>query len=471
MDRLLPLPWIQRAPHAPYFVDETGQSWTPIGQNDGIEWVEFAGLLGRRDLAAVERHLAYLADSGVTCLRLMLEYAEKGGHFFEQPAGTFNPVLVQLWDDLFRLAESAGLRILLTPMDTYFQWVRWDIHPYNVANGGPCSDRTRLMTCPDTRALIKARLEFAARRWGGSGALFAWDLWNEMHPVQGEDRPGCFEHYIDDVSPFLREVERAAHGRAHLQCVSVFGPELQWKPWLNEAIFRHPLLDFANTHFYEEGTIDHPQDTVAPALAVAKLTAEAIAEITDGRPFFDTEHGPIHTFKDHGITLPEPFDDEYFRHIQWTHLACGGAGGGMRWPNRNPHALTGGMRRAQLAMSRFLPLIDWPRFDRKPLNGELRCSDEEVAVFGCGDRAQAVLYLLRRGPLLEDGRLDGSVRSDVAVHVPGLDPGDYRATLWDTCSGTVIRDVSLAETNRGHVLVLAGLGPDRAVAVRRNSQG
>ena len=66
-----------------------------------------------------------------------------------------------------------------------------------------------------------------------------------MHPVQGEDRPGVFEDFIEDVGPFLRELEVRLHGSAHLQTVSVFGPELIWKPWLREPIFRHPLLDFA----------------------------------------------------------------------------------------------------------------------------------------------------------------------------------------------------------------------------------
>jgi len=462
----LTLPWIERARAAPYFVTQTGEAWTPIGQNDAIEWVEFAGLVDRRDLASVRQHLAYLADSGVTCLRFMLEYAEKGGHYFEYPAGRFNPAMIGLWDDLFRLVEQAGLRILLTPLDTYFHWVCWDRHPYNAANGGPCTARTRLMVCPDTRDLIKARLDFAARRWSGSGALFAWDIWNEMHPVQGEDRPGCFDDYISDVGPFLRGVEQHAHGRAHLQCVSVFGPELHWKPWLNEPIFRHKMLDFANNHFYEEGTIDHPQDTVAPARAVGGLVAEALAEIIDGRPFFDTEHGPIHTFKDHGIILPEAFDDEYFRHIQWAHLASGGVGGGMRWPNRNPHKLTAGMRKAQRGLADFLPLVDWPRFRRRILNADLVCDDPEVACFGCGDPAQAVLFLLRQGPLSPDGRLDPSRHGAVSVRIPGLAPGPYRATLWNTGLGRAAGQVPLAEDGGLHRLDLPSLGPDIAVAIR-----
>ncbi len=458
------LGWIERAPGRPYFVTDAGAPWTPIGQNDAISWPEWRGLLHRRDLGAVERHLAVLRDSGVTCLRFMLEYAQTGEHFFEQPAGTFNPVLVQLWDDLFRLAAAAGLRILLTPFDTYFHWVRWDLHPYNAAKGGPCPDRTSLLVHPGVRALVKARLAFATGRWGGSGALFAWDLWNEMHPVQGEDRPDCFDDYIGDVGPFLRGLERRLHGRAHPQCVSVFGPELHWKPWLNAPVFRHPALDFANNHFYEEGTIDDPRDTVAPALAVGQLVREALAEITDQRPFFDSEHGPIHAFKDHGITLAEPFDDEYFRHLQWAHLASGGAGGGMRWPNRDPHGLTPGMRRAQRSLADFLPLVDWPRFDRHPI--AVGVSDPAVACFACGDARQAVLWLLRTTPLLPDGRVGPDCRSAVSVRVPGLAAGAYWATTWDTRIGCRTGRVPVTAGAQGVGLDLPAMPADVAISIR-----
>ena len=353
--------------------------------------------------ASVERHLHYLKASGVTCLRLMLEYVQTNRRLFELQVGRFNPPMVRFWDDLFRLCERVGLRILLTPFDTFFTWNRWGHHPYNKKNGGPCARRTQLLTCPGTRSAIKARLAFATERWGGSGALFASDIWNEMHPVQGGNHFDCFAEFIDDVGPFLRQLEQTLHGRAHPQTVSVFGPELGWKEWLNEPIFRHTALDFANSHFYEEGTIDHPRDTVAPAISTGRLVREALAQISDNRPFFDSEHGPIHTYKDYGKTLPAPFDDEYFRHMQWAHFAAGGAGGGMRWPNRYPHVLTPGMRLAQSALSRFLPLIDWNTFRRRNLNDEIVSSDRQVACFGCGDEHQAVVWLLRRSPSAATG--------------------------------------------------------------------
>ncbi len=464
--RLTALPWIGRAAGAPYFVDATGAAFTPIGQNDAITWPELAGLFRRRDPEAVERHLRHLRDHGVTVMRLMLEYCHREHRYLERPAGRFVPAMVRLWDDLLAMCRRTGMRLLLTPFDTFFLWKRWRFHPYSKSQGGPCAGRQTLLTCRATRDLVKARLAFASDRWGCDGAVFAWDLWNEMHPAQAGGDPEAFDDFIGDVGPWLRAHETRTHGRAHLQCVSVFGPELRSKPRLNAPIFRHPALDFASSHFYEHGTIDDPRDTVAPAVACGRLVREALDQISDSRPFLDSEHGPIHAFKDRHRTLPEAFDDEYFRHMQWAHLASGGAGGGMRWPNRHPHTLTSGMRRAQAALAGFLPLVDWPSLRRRNLNEEIAVEGAEVAAFGCGDARQAVAWLLRRGPLLPDGRLDPEAGGPVAIRIPGLAPGRYRATPWDTRAGLALPPLEGAATGNGVLaLDLPHLGPDLALAV------
>ena len=437
-----PLPWIRVAADAPYFVEEGGAAWTPIGQNDAISWPELAPLFRRRDLAAVERHLIGLRASGVTCMRLMLEYAQVRHRYFERPAGRFVPAMVQLWDDLFRLCERTGLRILLTPVDTFWTWVHWRWHPWNAANGGPLAHPSQLLTCRDTRGFIKARLAFATRRWGGSGALFAWDLWNEIHPAQAEGSAEPFDAFIADLAGFMRELETSVHGRAHPLTVSLFGPELVLKPEMDmrTPIFRHPGLDFATLHVYEKGAMDAPRDTVAPALAMGRIVRESLAEIRDGRPFLDSEHGPIHLFKDRKHTLPAAFDDEAFRHTAWAHLAAGGAGGGMRWPNRHPHVLTPGMRAAQKAMADFLPLIDWPRFRRRPLEVAAR----HCHGFGCGDDAQALLWLVRRNTTGPDGRLRHDVPPVMpTVVVPDLRDGFYRVVAWDTERGCKVAELAV----------------------------
>lgn len=467
-----PLLWIEVAPSAPYFQTDGGESWTPIGHNDAITWPSLAGLYRRRGLPAVDQHLADLAASGVTCLRLMLEYAQERHRFLERPCGTFSPNMVQLWDDLFVLCARHGLRILLTPFDTFWMWRNWKRHPYNRANGGLCARRSHWLTCKETRAAIKRRLSFATERWGGNGTLFAWDLWNEIHPAHAGGNPGCFAEFIDDLSESLRRREMEIHGRAHPQTVSLFGPvvrEYPQYPEIPETVLRHPRLDFHSLHFYEEGTIDHPRNTVDAALSVGRLVREALGEVPAGRPFFDSEHGPIHTFKDHRRTLPEPFDDEYFRHIQWAHLASGGAGGGMRWPNRHPHTLTRGMHAAQRALAGFTPLVDWTRFQRRNLNMEIEIRGEGWAGFACGDREQAVVWLLRTNRLDRSGMLRRDAEpASPAVALPGLAEGRYRITFWNTAEGRCAGCAEVEGPVGGRLGVeLPPVVTDLAVAVRR----
>ena len=200
---------------------------------------------------------------------------------------------------------------------------------------------------------------------------------------------------------------------------------MQEHPAVADVIFRHPQLDFATTHFYDAKTINHPKDTVASAICTGALIREAIEHIQKPKPFFDSEHGPIHAFKDLHRTLPEPFDDEYFRHIQWAHLASGGAGGGMRWPNRHPHALTPGMRLAQKNMAGFLNYINWVNFRRRNLNQEIQVSSRSFAVFGCGDAQQALVWLLRKDKLKNGMVVKPAHPEKIEVTIPGLEAGQY----------------------------------------------
>jgi hypothetical protein len=462
------LSWITTMDRSSYFVDADGSSWTPIGHNDAISWPDLAGLFRRRDLQAVEQYLESLTASGVTCLRLMLEYAQVRHRYIERPVGRFVPRMVQLWDDLFAMCERQGLRILLTPVDTFWMWLRWAHHPWNRANGGPCEHPSQLLLCPDTRSAIKARLEFAVRRWGGSGALFAWDLWNEIHPAQAEDSADGFDEFIHDLSQHVRSLEQELYGRSHLQTVSLFGPELVLKPEMNieEPIFRHPDLDFATIHIYETGTIDDPRDTVRPALAMGRIVRGCLSEIRDHRPFLDTEHGPIHSFKDKHKTLPEPFDDQYFKHMSWAHLASGGVGGGMRWPNRHPHVLTSGMRHAQSVMSGFLSLIDWSRFRPQNLNEEVRAPGFHT--FACADDRQLVAWLVRRGERDDRGMLAREVAPRPArITVPVAGPGEWTIQLFDTSNGTLRGEQRAVAHDQVLTISLVGVGSDIAIAARR----
>ncbi len=475
------MPWIKVADHAPYFMTEAGEGWTPIGHNDAIAWDDLNPLFRRRNVDSVRSHLRWLRAHGVNCIRLMLEYCQGKHRFLERPAGTFVPSIVQMWDDLLRLCEEEQIRILLTPYDTFWMWQHWKYHPYSVANGGCLDHPSRLLTCPEARAAIKRRLDFAARRWGGSGALFAWDLWNEIHPAQAGGSADVFHEFISDISRFVKEIEVELYGRSHPRTVSLFGPELKWRPHLRmeEPIFRHPDLDFASIHIYESGTIDAPRNTVDAAVAMGRIVVKSIAEMPVERPFLDTEHGPINTYKDGRRTLAAEFDDEYFRHMQWAHLASGGAGGGMRWPNRTPHRLTQGMRLAQAGLAGFVDLIDWPRFRRRSLNANIRVTAPagmdaaakrraaRVAAFGCGDERQAVVWLLRTDLKARGATMTRDQPLRVTVRVPGLAPGAYRITPWFTREGRAAQPIFAPAGEDGLDLPAFDLASDMAFAIVR----
>lgn len=460
------LSWITVAKNSSYFTTDSGESWTPIGQNDAITWPELSGAFRRRDLPAVESYLNMLTQHGVTCLRLMLEYCQGENRYLEKPAGYFQPNMIKLWDDIFALCGKYSLRILLTPYDTFWMWRRWSHHPYNHSNNGPCNKRSQWLLCPDTRKAIKKRLYFATQRWGGNGTLFAWDLWNEIRPAHSGNSAKGFAAFIEDVGNYLHNTEMELHGRAHPQTVSVFSPVLQKDHRIASTVFYHRSLDFATIHLYEHNSIDNPKNTIDAAISTGRLTRQVIREIKDNRPFLDSEHGPIKTFNVHGKTLPTDFDDEYFRHMQWAHFASGGAGGGMRWPYRNPHTLTAGMRNAQLALSRFLPLISWSQFNRINLNNEIKLSDNGLTAFGCGDEKQAIVWLLRTNAIGKNKMINpAAMAKPFTITIPLLVNGNYDITFWDTISGTEIKKINY-NNDSIFELCLPAVKTDLAIAIR-----
>lgn len=452
-----PLSAIRVAPGGRYFETADGDPFLFLGPNDAVSWPGLAGLYRRRDPAAAEAYLAGLARSGVTTLRLMLEYAHRDGWYFEKPCGTFNPVLVRLWDDLFALCARHGIRILLTPWDTFWMARRWHKHPYNAANGGPAAAPADFFTCEKVIQATLRRFEFVIERWGGDGTLAAWDLFNEIHPHWGGTVARQSE-VISRISETVRETERKRWGFTRPQTVSVFGPDPVGE--YADLVLRHPQLDFATTHIYQ-GAIDHPQDTTAPALTMAHWVRRAVEAAAPGRPFLDTEHGPIHLFNDHRRMLEEPFDDEYERHLMWAHLASGGAGSGMRWPARHPHLLTPGMLRALSGMAEFVRRIDWRGFTPCEASPEAGAGSEGVLTFGCRDTRQAVLWLLRdtrTGPASDAPGL-------VSLGLSGLHPGQYRVRAWDTEKNEPLDAGNVNTAENGMLRLTVPLRREAALAI------
>ncbi len=450
------------APGGRYFETFQGEPFLFIGANDAISWPGLNGLYRRRDLASVENYLRSLSDNGINTLRLMLEYAHTEGRYFERRVGVFNPAMVRLWDDLFELCERFGLRILLAPWDNFWMARRWHKHPYNTRNGGPAQNPQSFFTDSVTIAAVENRLRFVAHRWGKYGSFGAWDLFNEIHPHWG----GNVEEQSRVVarwSQAIREEECKTWGFVRPQTVSIFGPEPNE---YSKLVFEHPDLDFATTHIYNKGDIDFPQNTVAPALAMARWTCFGLERTPANRPFTDSEHGPIHLFNDHKKYLDEAFDDEYERHLMWAHLASGGCGSGMRWPARHPHNITQGMKHALGNLAKFVPLLDWRHFSPRDWTKNVQVSARDVHVFAVGDERQAVLWLLRDMPKHHKGTMpQREPLCDVRLMLQQMQPIEYSISLWNTRDGVCLQQLQV-RTDGVLKFVVPQLDNDLAIAIR-----
>lgn len=120
-------------------------------------------------------------------------------------------------------------------------------------------------------------------------------------------------------------------------------------------------------------------------------------------------------------------------------------------------------------MARFLTLINWPTFQRQNWNEEIASTNLALAVTGCGDERQALVWLLRRDSIGSDGRLrrDASPLS-TQLRLPGMASGIYRMTDWNTCTGTPLTQVDLPYAGEaGLCLETPPICTDLALALRR----
>lgn len=418
--------YISVAPAGRYFVDENGTGFLVIGQNDAVSWPGLSTLFYNSTSEATENYIKDLRAHGITVSRVMIEYAQEPSSYFERPIGTFVPEMVAFWDNFIQLAEKHGLYLLLTPYDTFWQAENWEQYPYHVNQGGPCEFERDWLTkreCIDTQ---KNRWRFILDRWGGSPNIFAWDIMNEID-IWWNASDNEIQAYVDEMAAFIREYELEKWGRTHMLSVSSAAAVPDGR--LGRVIYQHPALDFANTHLYIGPAIKAPLDPIDAGPLMGGGVLLSLEAITDDRPYFDSESGPI----DNWIESPV-FDQEYHHNMSWAHLAAGGAGSGMRWPYSNPHWILPELRDNLLGLARVASTIDWANFPSENINNRLRVERDNIARIGCSDGQTALIWLLALTNKDENVQLPGASLTIRDV----LEDGDYTVEFWETYDGNLL---------------------------------
>jgi hypothetical protein len=448
--------YISVAPSGRYFQDEQGQGFIVIGQNDAITWPGLQELLECSDPRATEEYIIDLVAHGITVSRVMLEYAQFPHGYLENPVGVFSWAAVRFWDKFIELAEKHGLYLLLTPYDTFWQKANWTAYPYSAEQNGPVSTPRDWLTSRAAMDAQKARWEFVIKRWGGSPAIFAWDVMNEIDIWWGATTREI-SAYITEMAGYVRQLEMQYWGRTHLLCTSIASPTPTGS--LGEVAYNHPDLDFYNTHLYIGAGTRSPKDAIAVAPAIISGMEHAQNMIRTPHPFLDTETGPI----DKWITDRE-MDCTYHRHLSWAHLMAGGAGSGMRWPYTNPHWMLPEWRDNLLALARFAATIDWTHFASHTITQQISVSHPNVIKTGCADSHTAILWLLR-----DTRNRSKRSLSDLTVTIEHtLLDGTYSIELWDTLNGEKFAELCAASHNDILAFTLPNIPyNDVAIAIHR----
>lgn len=438
--------YISVADNGRYFVDEAGQGFIVIGQNDAVYWPGLQPLINEVSPETTEAYIMDLRAHGVTVSRVMIEYSQESYTYLENPAGTFSPSMVQFWDDFIELAERHGLYLLLTPYDTFWQIRNWDSHPYN--SESICPSMREFLTSRTCIEAQKNRWRFILERWGGSPNVFAWDILNEIDDPGLSGTAQVIEEYVTEMAAFIRETETAFHGRSRL--ITASGWAAVPNANVGDTIYRHPLLDFSTTHIYT-GAIRDPQNTIEVVSPMAGAVVLSLQAIEDERPYFDSESGPI----DDWIVDPQ-FDQEYHHNMSWAHLAAGGAGSGMRWPYTNPHYILPELRDNLLGIARFASQVDWANFASRNISNNILVQDRSMLKHGSSDGRTAIVWLLLdthdHPALVFDGQTVTINRT--------FEDGAYTVEYWETYAGNRVTTETVTVEGGSLSLMLPALPGD-----------
>ncbi|MGV3617613.1 MAG: cellulase family glycosylhydrolase [Fimbriimonas sp.] len=347
--------WVKPMPGGRYFVTRKGLPFLPLGYNHNTDWPELEQanpLHDQYDPKRTDRWFAKLADSGVNLVRLMVETPQSGN--IEERPGVFRFEHMRWLDTIVTAAHKHGIRLMVTPYDTFWMNLRADASPYWAANGGPIKEKVGFLTDPKVMELQKGRMRWLIDRYGNLGTIFCWEIMNEIDLWWGAS-PEQIRAWADEMSKYVHDYQRKRWGTGPMMSLSMAEP----KPVGGnaETAFRRPDFDFATMHLYlgkskgpNKGEEEQAADDFADGVRYAR------SQIRDNRPVFDGESGPI----DRWVANPRQ-DERLYHEMSWAHLMAGGAGPGLRWPYRNPHHLTPGMLRTLKSMRGFVDGVPWSR--------------------------------------------------------------------------------------------------------------
>lgn len=275
IDQATRLPSVGRSTKNPAsFELSDGREFWPIGAN--LAWTT-----ERNVERFYRRALSGFAQEGLNWTRIWMSHWGRLNldwlhpHSGRSPAfGRLDLDVAKRWDRVLELAEEHGVYVQLVLQHHGQVSSRvnsnWAEHPWNAANGGFLNTPEEFFTSEKARQLTKLKYRYAVARWGWSPAIFAWELFNEVHWTDAMRTPegrATVAAWHAEMAAYIRSLDAYGHlittsthdlRDATYEAMDFYQPHL-YAPNMIAAVQRYPVsaANLARPVFYGEVGDDH----------------------------------------------------------------------------------------------------------------------------------------------------------------------------------------------------------------------
>lgn len=143
----------------------------------------------------------------------------------------------------------------------------WDDNPYNIihaaTDGGFLENPEDFFTDAEAKRITKYKYRYIVARWGYSGAIMSWELFNEVQFTNGwQNNPASVVDWHDEMADFIHSIDPFNHPVTSSSHGSGF-----------ENIWNLPDIDLIQVHYYGTNTIKTFEQT---ALGLASFNKPVI---------------------------------------------------------------------------------------------------------------------------------------------------------------------------------------------------
>ncbi len=213
------LPSILRDPaHPTSFIRSDGRPFVPTGAN--VAWPNgdcvpfYRDAFAKFSKANLNWMRVWMVHWGSLNLDWLPEWMGQS-----PPPGGVDPRIAANWDQLLEAAEENGVYVQMV-FQHHGQFTtgansNWKDNPWNAANkGGILKTPTEFFTQPAARLITMLKYRYIVARWSWSPAIFAWELFNEVHWVDAIDKEknaAVVAEWHGDMAELLRSVDLYRH--------------------------------------------------------------------------------------------------------------------------------------------------------------------------------------------------------------------------------------------------------------------